>query len=214
VSDSDPTHQPPNPVNVGGASPGEPELVAPPSAQELERVRRRDPEALGAFFDRYLPFVYGLLFRLTGDRTTAEDLSQDVFLKVHRALDRLDPTRDPKPWLTTVAYNACRDHWRSSTVRRAHESHSLDDEARVEAPQGSSADSALDSLLKSEQEQLVQRAIDALALPLREVVVLHAYQGLSHDQIAELIGVSHAAVRKRYSRAIATLSQSVGGWLE
>ena len=176
-------------------------------------MRERDPAALGAFFDRYLPFVYGLLFRLTGDRATAEDLSQDVFLKVHRALDRLEPTRDPKPWLTTVAYNTCRDYWRSSTVRRAHEAHSLDDDSRVEVPQRGSDDSALHSLLQAEQEQLVQRAIDALPLQQREVVVLHVYEGLSHDQIAGLVGVSHAAVRKRYSRALASLSESLRGWV-
>src|SRR5262249_28767345 len=82
------------PVGGRGASAFDPAL--------LERVRARDPEALGQFYDRYLDLVFGLASRLLGDRTLAEDATSEVFLKVHRAADRLDPTRDPAPWLATI----------------------------------------------------------------------------------------------------------------
>jgi RNA polymerase sigma-70 factor (ECF subfamily) len=179
----------------------------------LERVRARDPEAMGVFFDHYLPFVYGLLQRLTADRAMAEDLSQDVFLKVHRALDRLDPQRDPRPWLTTIAYNVCRDHWRTTSFRRAHEAHSLDDDAQGTPPPVAASPEPLAALLQGERERFVQAALSELPLEQREVVVLHAYEGLSHDEIARLIGASHAAVRKRYSRAIAALGERLRRWL-
>jgi RNA polymerase sigma-70 factor (ECF subfamily) len=204
---------PPGSVRGDAESAGTAGALAALSPSVLERVRARDPEAMGAFCDRYLPYVYGLLHRLTADRATAEDLSQDVFLKVQRALHRLDPQRDPKPWLTTIAYNVCRDHWRATAFRRAHEAHSVDDDSLTTPPSISQGETPLDAVLQSERERWVQAALAALPLQQREVVVLHAYEGLSHDEIARLIGASHAAVRKRYSRAIAALSHSLRRWL-
>ena len=93
----------------------------------LERVRRRDPQALETFFDVYFDRVYGLIRRLVGDATLAEDVTQEVFLKAHRALDRLDPERDPVPWLMTIAHNACRDLWRSGAYRLSRRSASIDE---------------------------------------------------------------------------------------
>src|SRR5205814_249964 len=82
------------------------------TAADLERARDRDPEALAAFFEAYFDRIYALVYRLLGNRAAAEDVTQEVFLKVHRAVDRLDPQRDPGAWLSTIAYNACRDLWR------------------------------------------------------------------------------------------------------
>jgi RNA polymerase sigma-70 factor (ECF subfamily) len=59
----------------------------------------------------------------------------------------------------------------------------------------------------------VQKAIDRLPEQQREVVMLHDYQGLTHDQIAQIIGASHAAVRKRYSRALSALGETLTEWL-
>ena len=69
------------------------------TVEQLERVRTRDPAALGALFDAYIGRIYGLAMRMTGDRAAAEDVTQETFLKVHRAAHQLDPARDPGPWL-------------------------------------------------------------------------------------------------------------------
>src|SRR5262245_39343034 len=113
------------------SSPGGPPSAAPPGALDLEGVRRRDPEALAALFERHFDRVYGFVYRLLGDRAAAEDMTQEVFLKVHRAAHQLDPARDPGPWLATIATNACRDHWRSSAHRMARHSGSIDAEPAV-----------------------------------------------------------------------------------
>src|SRR5439155_594675 len=102
-----------------GASPASLRTGDAPDRAELERVRARDPEALESFFERYFDRVYGLVFRLLGDRTLAEDMTQEVFLKVHRAAHQLDPGRDPAPWIMTIAHNACRDLWRSNAWKLA-----------------------------------------------------------------------------------------------
>jgi RNA polymerase sigma-70 factor (ECF subfamily) len=207
------TFSPKNAAHTGPASVGEDEARGPQKAagetwspQELERVRMRDPQALGRFFDAVFPRIYGLLFRLLGNQAEAEDATQEVFVKVHRAIDRLDPERDPSPWLTTIAYNVCRDRWRSAGEKMNRQSVSMDEQPALAGQLRQAGPTPEDDLMASERERLVQRAIDRLPPPQREVVVLHDYEGLSHEEVAGILGASHVAVRKRYSRALAQLA--------
>ena len=171
----------------------------------LERVRERDPQALAALFDRYFGMVYGLAYRLMGGRAPAEDIAQEVFLKVHRAAHQLDPSRDPAAWLSAITTNACRDVWRSGAGRMARASHSLDQDPEGFALSASSEDPET-LALRAERERLVQDALQRLPEALRVPIVLHDYQGLQHQEIAEQLGIHHAAARKRYSRAITALA--------
>jgi RNA polymerase sigma-70 factor (ECF subfamily) len=173
----------------------------------LERVRALDPEALAALFERYVDQVYGLLFRLLGERAAAEDLTQEVFLKLHRAAHQLDPARDPGPWITTIAYNACRDLWRSGAHRMSRRSDPVDDDPEMGVTLTRGTNDPEDEALAAERERLVQDAIRRLPEALRVPVVLHDYQGMNHQDIAALLGVNHAAARKRYSRALAALGE-------
>jgi len=178
----------------------------------LERVRARDPEALAAFFERYFDRVYGLVFRLLGDRTQAEDATADVFLKVHRAADRLDPARDPMPWLATIASNACRDLWRSGAERMRRTAVPVDDPALRERLTTGANEPERDLVVK-EREQAVRRAVDALPDDLRESVLLYDFAGMSHEDIASARGITHDAARKRHSRALAALGRALGDTL-
>ena len=189
-------------------------LIEPPPREELVLVRDGDPQALGRFFDRYFPMVFGLVARLLGSRSAAEDATQDVFLKVYRAIDRLDPDRDPGPWLTTIAYNVCRDRWRSSAGRMERQSSSVDDRPELAHHLRDERPDPQDELLGDERAQMVQRALTELPEAAREVIVLHDYEGIPHDRIAEMLGASHAAIRKRYSRAVKALGEILKGRLE
>lgn len=220
-----PAHSPPDSVTTTGAEASDPSRdgAGGPArhsgprldTQVLEGVRRRDPAALAAFFDRYVDQVYGLAYRLLGERAAAEDMTQDVFLKVHRAAHQLDPTRDSTPWVVAITYNACRDLWRSRAHRAGRRTASLDDEElALESRLPAHGDEPEKDLLRGERERLVQEAIVKLPEPLRTAIVLHDYQGLSHQEIADLIGVNHAAARKRYSRALAALGRLLEGVLQ
>jgi RNA polymerase sigma-70 factor (ECF subfamily) len=172
----------------------------------LEGVRRREPEALGRFFDTAFPYVYSLAVRLTGNRHAAEDATQEVFLKVYQAADRLDPGRHPRPWITTITYNTCREAARRGASRAAE---SLDDGAGRE-PVASDRTPEQTSLSR-EQQRLLERALGELDGESRAIVLLRAYGDLSHERIAEIMNTSHSAVRKRFSRAIRRLSQLLRG---
>lgn len=186
----------------------------PPGAALLERVRARDPEALGEFYDRYFASVYGLVFRLLGNRAAAEDATSEVFLKVHRAAERIDPTRDPAPWLSTIATNVCRDVWRSGAYRMARRSEPVEGEVGPASRLSSREPDPESALLSSERERLVQSALNELPDALRTAIVLHDYQGLSHQDVAVATGIEHAAARKRYSRALAALARLLEGRLK
>jgi len=196
----------PAPPRGGAGAPG---MVPPLPREVLERVRQRDPEALGAFYDRYVDRVFALALRLLGNRAAAEDITAEVFLKVHRAAPQLDASRDPAPWLATIATNACRDLWRSGADRMQRRSDSLEDTAGLADRLGAGDDGPERDALARERERLVQQAITELPEPLRVAVVLHDYEGLDHLEVAKLTGIEHAAARKRYSRALEALGRKL-----
>ena len=207
-----PSHSPS--PSVAGSGPPAPATAATdvPDRAFLERVRVRDPEALGLFYDRYLDLVFGLAWRLLGDRTLAEDAASEVFLKVHRAADRLDPARDPAPWLVTITTNACRDLWRSGAYRMSRRAADVNDPVAAASLSSGRNDPEADAL-SSERERLVQEALMALPDGLRTSIVLHDYQGLDHREVADVLHIAHDAARKRYSRALAALEQQLRGRL-
>jgi RNA polymerase sigma-70 factor (ECF subfamily) len=183
---------------------------APPDRETLERVRARDPEALAGFYDRYVELVFGLAWRMLGERARAEDATSEVFLKVHRAADRLDPARDPAPWLVTITTNVCRDLWRSGAYRMSRRAADVDDPA-VAASLSSGRNDPEQDALGAERERLVQAALLELPEPLRTSIVLHDYQGLDHREVAAVLNIAHDAARKRYSRALAALERKLRG---
>jgi RNA polymerase sigma-70 factor (ECF subfamily) len=167
-------------------------------------VRLRDRDALGRFFDLAFPYVYNLAYRFTRHRETAEDITQEVFIKVHKAAHRVAPDRSAKPWLTAITVNACRDEARRRRARPEDTVDSGDIGRNFASPATPEAE-----LLERERNRQLERALGELDWESRLVVLLHDYCGLPHDEIAGLVQNSHDAVRKRHSRAIKRLSELV-----
>jgi RNA polymerase sigma-70 factor (ECF subfamily) len=175
----------------------------------LEDVRRRDQRALGVFFDGAFPYVYNLAFRLMGNKETAEDVTQDVFVKVYQAADRLRTDRNPKPWLTTITYNTCRDAARRSAARPEQA-----ENGGLIGERLGDASTPEDELIGKERRQLAERALRELDEESRAVVILHDFCGTTHEDIAEMMGLSHASVRKRYSRTLKRMAETIKGFLK
>ena len=179
------------------------------SGLDLEGVRRRDPQALGDFFEAYFDRVFSLLKRLLGDPVAAQDAAQEVFLKIHRGAHQLDASRDPGPWVMTIATNVCRDLWRSGSYRMTSTAASLEATPGLAESLPSGARGPEGDAIAAERARLVQEALAQLREPLREVVVLREYEGLGYDEIASITGLNEAAVRKRYSRALSELGRAL-----
>ena len=172
----------------------------------LEGVRRRDSAALERFFDAVFPYVYNLAYRLIGHREAAQDVAQEVFLKVYRAADRIDTDRSPRPWITTITYNAVRDAARRTSARPED---ATDPVVIGERQEGGATPE--DELRRSETTALIERALLDLDESHRAVVILHEYCGVSHADIAGIMDASHDAVRKRYSRALGQMREFIEG---
>lgn len=178
------------------------------SRELVERLPARDPLAMAAFFDVYFPRVYGYVRRLVGDEHLAEDLTQDVFLHVQRAIEGYDPARELRPWVFTIATNKVRDHWRSRRHREAQTDESIEQDG---AAASLSVLQPPDAPLSAEElGERVRGAIEALPEGMRATVLLRLYEELSFEEIGGILERNEVAVRKRYSRALELLRQALG----
>ena len=185
-----------------GRAPGSP---LPPTV--LEKVRQRDSQALAPLFDHYFNRIYNLAIRLLGERTAAEDVTQEVFLRVHRAAHQLDTERDPGPWVMTITTNLCREKWRSRAGRQAKQTSSLDAKPEMAEVMANGSAGPDSKVLDADRDRLLGEAIGKLPEAMRLVVVLHDLQGLTHEEISGIVGDEATAVRKRYSRALQKLRE-------
>lgn len=169
-----------------------------PSDEELmRRFRDGDEAAFDTLYARHSGPVFGFLQRLTRDQATAEDLVQVTFTSVVRSRDRFLDHMKLTPWLFTIAANAARGVHRQRTVRaRVHEEQQVGAEVSVAPPE-------FDPGLRRE----VDAAMDKLPPAQREAVVLHKVQGLSFDEVAQILGVSATAARIKAHRGYEKLRE-------
>lgn len=170
-----------------------------------EALRQGSAAAFDRVFEHYHDRVHAFLWRLVGDRAAADDLSQEVWLRVARALGRLRDATPLGPWLFRIARNRASSHlrWWSLDASRLRQLHWLGGGPPVVTPAEWHA--------LSETERRLERAFEALPLTYREVALLALVEGLETDAIAQVLGLRADAVRQRLSRARAMIQQHVGG---
>jgi RNA polymerase sigma factor (sigma-70 family) len=149
--------------------------VATDEAALVRRCLRGDPEAIQGLVDRFQAEVYGLCVRLLGHRHDAEDVSQEVFLRIFRSLRRWDQTRPLKPWIMSIAVNRCRT-WMGQRSRRPELADYLQETA---------ADRPADDSAELVHE--IQAALSELRSEYRTVFVLFHEQGQPYEDIAEVM---------------------------
>ena len=176
----------------------------------LRALRDQEPEALDLFYSAYFQRVYGYVRRLVRDEHTAEDLTQDIFMHIHKSLPGYDPERELRPWVFTIATNKLRDFWQSRRFQEGRRQASLDDEdaAPLEPVADDGAPAA--RMEAAELSEVVQGAVDRLPEGLRTPLVLRYYEGLSFEEIGRILDRTEVAARKRYSRALGELRRLLG----
>lgn len=145
---------------------------------------------------RYRRKVFGIAYRFTGKYEEAEDLTQEIFFRVFRSLDRFDCNADFATWLHSVGRNHCIDHYRSG--RREREC-VIDKDVDFEAAVSGRFDPHR-SLEQQDHKELLSRALQALPAKLREVVVLRDIHGLAYQEIVARLGLPEGTVKSRISR--------------
>jgi RNA polymerase sigma factor (sigma-70 family) len=160
--------------------------------------------------------VYGICYRFTGSPTDAEDLTQDVFLKVYRNLPGFDPEKGAfTTWLTTLTRNLLVDHFRRTRQDRSTDS--LDETARDDGEGPTMADRLADArpgqlqhVAQMELRARVQHALKQLSPELREAVILRDLQDMDYKEIAAVLHVPEGTVKSRISRGRAELARTLG----
>ena len=182
-------------------------------SETLQRAKAGDSQALGRFFDHYVDRIYAVARRFVGSGHEAQDLTQEIFLRLRRHLGQLDLDRDPAPWLFTVTINVCRDHLRTPAWRHAKSSVSLNGDIDQLGLLDEQADPQ-HVFAAAEERRRVREAILKLPPDQFMSVILHDFEGLPHERIAGIAGIEHVAARKRHSRALRALERLLGGGAE
>jgi len=156
--------------------------------------------------------VYGLCYRFTGNAADAEDLTQDVFLKIYSNLSSFDTTRGSlQVWITTMTRNLLVDNFRRTRNQRA--TGSLDegwdeaDELRPVDRLLSGGPSPHESAAQKELAKMVQQALSRVSVELREAVILRDLQDMDYKDIAQVLGIPEGTVKSRISRGRAELAR-------
>jgi RNA polymerase sigma-70 factor (ECF subfamily) len=183
------------------------------SERERAALGACEPAALERFYEAYFDRVYGFVRRLLREEHLAEDVTQDIFMHIHKSLPSYDPTRELRPWVFTIATNKVRDFWRSRRHRDAQRELSMSNDDGP--PLAVSERRGPEELLEAgEVSQAVAAAIDDLPEIMSTTLVLRYYEGLSFETIGAMVGRNEIAVRKRYSRALDELRQRLAKVLD
>lgn len=149
---------------------------------------RDDPAYFARLYDQYATDVLRVCYFYLSDREKAEDVCQDVFVRLMTTHPLLQPGRE-KSWLLKVALNRCRDLWRGAWLKRVILGGPTFE--LIPAP---------DEFSRRDDQQAMMAAINQLPATFKEVILLHYYQGMNIDEIAQMLELPEGTISSRLSR--------------
>jgi len=186
-----------------------------PDAQDsidalIRRCLEGDQQAWEAIVRQYRRKVFNVAYKFVGRHEEAEDLTQDIFLKIFRSLSTFDSRANFQTWLISVSRNMCIDHYRS--VRKERETIDRGVDASELAPP-SKGEGQIAMLEQRDRVELLREALGALPKTLRTAVLMRDIQELSYHEIAEKLRLPEGTVKSRINRGrieLARVLQQMG----
>jgi RNA polymerase sigma-70 factor (ECF subfamily) len=173
----------------------------PTDSTLMGRVRDGELDQLAELFERHHRRLFQFFLRLAGDRSAAEDLVQEVFVRLIKYRHTWRNEAEFVPWMFALARNAGVDHFRARHRDARRDSAAVPDPV-PELPR------AVERLEERERADQLRAALDRLAPQKREVLLLARFGELRHERIAEMLGISPGAVRVRLHRALKDLREA------
>ena len=149
---------------------------------------RDDPAYFARLYDQYATDVLRVCYFYLSDREKAEDVCQDVFVRLMTTHPVLQPGRE-KSWLLKVALNRCRDLWRGAWLKRV-----------IQGGPTFELLPAPDEFSRRDDQQAMMAAINQLPATFKEVILLHYYQGMNIAEIAQMLELPEGTISSRLSR--------------
>jgi RNA polymerase sigma-70 factor (ECF subfamily) len=186
--------------------PSEPITQNADSNALIERCLQGDQLAWEAIVRQYWRRVFNVAYKFVGRHDEAEDLTQDVFLKVFKSLGTFDRRANFQTWLVSVSRNLCIDHYRS--VRKERETIDRDVNADDLSPISVEINPHV-ALERRDLAQELRRALDELPETLRTAVVMRDIQELSYQEIADHLHLPEGTVKSRINRGRHELARQI-----
>jgi RNA polymerase sigma-70 factor (ECF subfamily) len=176
------------------------------SLELIERCLAGDQEAWEQIVRQHWRKVFNLAYRFVGRHDEAEDLTQDIFLRIFKALHTFDRRANFQTWLVSISRNLCIDHYRS--LRKERETLARDVDAGDLTPVSPDIDPE-DQLQQRDLKHLIRLALAELPPTLREAVVLRDLQEFSYLEIAERLHLPEGTVKSRINRGRLELARQI-----
>lgn len=164
-----------------------------------------DQDAFAEIVYSFQDAVYNLCYRMLGERTEAEDATQEAFIRAYNNLDRFDVERKFKTWLLSIASNHCIDRLRKRRLKYL----SLDEPlpGRMELALTAEQVSPESHTVRNEQSEYIQAMLDDLSPDDRAGIILKYWYDYSYAEIAEVLDTTESAIKSRLFRARRTLAE-------
>jgi RNA polymerase sigma-70 factor (ECF subfamily) len=182
-----------------------------PSEDLMTRIAEGDDYAFEILVHRHQTSVLNLVYRFIGDRTKAQDLAQEVFLRVWQAANTYKPEAKFTTWIYRITANLCLNELKSSRRRKLFQflQFGEDQENTIEEVLVDASPSPEDLLLSREQSRRISDALQSLPENQRMALILKRYDDLSYQEIAKVIGCSVSAIESLLVRAKRSLQEKL-----
>jgi RNA polymerase sigma-70 factor, ECF subfamily len=177
-------------------------------ADIMLRVKAGDDTAFNYLVQKYRRAMLNFMFRMAHNSAAAEDLAQEVFLRVYRSRSSYEPTAKFTTWLYRIATNLAVNHARDTRHERPENTVSLDEPDTETGQTMDVADESLtveENILRRERMEAIRQRVQALPERQRLAVLMHKYQQMDYRQIADVLKLSESATKSLLFRAYETL---------
>ncbi|HKM85092.1 MAG TPA: sigma-70 family RNA polymerase sigma factor [Terriglobales bacterium] len=176
------------------------------------RVKTGDESAFAYLVQKYRRPMVGFMYRMCHNPSTAEELAQEVFLRVYRSRTSYEPSAKFTTWLYRIATNLAVNHARDTRHERPENTVRLDEPDQETGTTPDLADDSLsaeEQILKRERLAAIRRVVNALPERQRVAVIMHKYQQMDYRQIAGVLKLSESATKSLLFRAYETLREQL-----
>jgi RNA polymerase sigma-70 factor (ECF subfamily) len=184
--------------------------AASPSPEDIETLIQRclhgDQQAWEQIVRQYWRKVFNVAYKFVAKHDEAEDLTQDIFLKIFKSLDTFDRRANFQTWLISISRNLCIDHYRS--VRKERETIDREVDANELAPASHEA-GPVAALEQRDRVTLLRQALGGLPDTLRTAVIMRDIQELSYQEIADRLRLPEGTVKSRINRGRTELARQI-----